>query len=103
MRSDFPLTPRGLILQMLAQKPRFGTQVIEDANHRFGKVLHQGTVYPVFKALQSAGLVTRTDVPMEHGGRPRAYFALTDAGRAQATADKKVFSGLARAQVAAET
>ena len=70
-----------LVLAVLADGPRHGYAVIETlrARSRDAFDLPEGTVYPVLRRLDEAGLLTSDW--SEVGGRRRRTYRLTDAGK----------------------
>lgn len=66
-----------LILDLLAERPRHGYDIIRDLGDRFGGFYlpSPGAVYPVLQALQAAGFIA---LRRENG---RKVYALTEAGR----------------------
>lgn len=71
-----------LVLAVLADGPRHGYAVIETLRARSGQAfdLPEGTVYPVLRRLDEAGLLTSEW--SEVGGRRRRTYRLTDTGKA---------------------
>jgi PadR family transcriptional regulator, regulatory protein PadR len=70
------------ILALLAQGPRYGLQLVRELDEIGGLLTSQGTVYPLLGRLQDSGLVT-SDWRVTEGERPRRYYAITEAGRAE--------------------
>lgn len=66
-----------LILDLLAERPRHGYDIIRALGERFGGFYFPspGAVYPVLQGLEAAGYIVRR---RENG---RKVYALTDAGR----------------------
>jgi len=69
-------------LDLLAERPMHGYEVIQELESRSGGVWKPspGSVYPTLQLLQDEGLVTANEVD------GRRVFTLTEEGRAQATA-----------------
>lgn len=67
-----------LILDLLAERPRHGYDIIRALGERFGGFYFPspGAVYPVLQGLEAAGYIVRR---RENG---RKVYALTDAGKA---------------------
>ena len=72
---------RGLIevsiLSLLSKGDSYGYQLIKDIS---GVIeLSESTLYPILRRLEGAGCLTIYSV--EHNGRLRKYYSITDAGR----------------------
>jgi DNA-binding PadR family transcriptional regulator len=67
-----------VILQLLAEKPRHGYEIIKELEDRFGGSYapSAGTVYPTLALLEDLGYAS---VTMEEGGKK--VYAITDEGR----------------------
>jgi len=67
-----------VILQLLAEKPRHGYEVIKELEERFAGSYapSAGTVYPTLALLEDVGYAS---VAMEEGGKK--VYSITDAGR----------------------
>lgn len=67
-----------VILQMLAEKPRHGYEIIKELEERFAGSYapSAGTVYPTLSLLEDMGYAS---VTLEEGGKK--VYAITDAGR----------------------
>ncbi|RCS61519.1 PadR family transcriptional regulator [Microbacterium sp. JB110] len=82
---------------MLRRRDMYGLE-LADALVARGLSASEGSLYPLLARMQQAGLVgSRREA--EAGGRPRKYYELTDAGRAQLAAFTEVW-GLIAPQVA---
>ena len=72
---------RGLIeaciLKLLTRGDSYGYQLVREAEEVL--TLSESTLYPVLRRLESAGALTV--YTMEHNGRLRKYYAITDGGR----------------------
>ena len=72
---------RGLIeaciLKLLTRGDSYGYQLVREAEEVLS--ISESTLYPVLRRLETAG--TLTVYTMEHNGRLRKYYAITDAGR----------------------
>jgi PadR family transcriptional regulator, regulatory protein PadR len=82
---DSPINSKAALLQALIQKDGYGLDLIDRVRERTnGDVkLHQGSVYPALRELESEGLVRsyESEPLPERGGRPRRYYQLTAAGQ----------------------
>ena len=67
-----------VILQLLADKPRHGYEIIKELEERFGGAYapSAGTIYPTLSLLEDLGYAS---VTVEEGGKK--IYAITDAGR----------------------
>ena len=74
-----------VILQMLAEKPRHGYEIIKELEERSGGryTPSPGTVYPTLTLLEEMGFAAAT---LEEGGKK--VYAITDAGRAHLAENK---------------
>ena len=72
---------RGLIeaciLKLLTQGDSYGYQLVREAEEVLS--ISESTLYPVLRRLETAGALTVYS--MEHNGRLRKYYAVTDVGR----------------------
>ena len=72
---------RGLIeaciLKLLERGDSYGYQLVREAEEVL--TLSESTLYPVLKRLEAAGALKV--YTMEHNGRLRKYYAITDGGR----------------------
>jgi PadR family transcriptional regulator, regulatory protein PadR len=68
------------VLALLANRPRFGLELVRDLSHADGLLTSEGTVYPLLNRLRDAGLVTSRWVH-DDTTRPRRYYTITDQGR----------------------
>src|ERR1700727_2201784 len=68
------------VLALLAQRPRFGVEVVRELAAAGGLLTSDGTVYPLLNRLRDAGLVTSQWHDAE-GERARRYYSITEAGR----------------------
>ena len=72
---------RGLIeaciLKLLLRGDSYGYQLVREAEEVLS--ISESTLYPVLRRLETAGALTVYS--MEHNGRLRKYYAITDAGR----------------------
>ena len=72
---------RGLIeaciLKLLLRGDSYGYQLVREAEEVLS--ISESTLYPVLRRLETAGALTVYS--MEHNGRLRKYYAVTDVGR----------------------
>ena len=68
------------VLALLAQRERFGLELVRDLAEADGLLTSDGTVYPLLNRLYSSGLV-ESEWRDEPGERPRRYYSITSAGR----------------------
>lgn len=67
------------VLSVLREQPSYGYKIIADMAPY--TAISESTLYPIFKRLEGAGLVTVHS--REYNGRLRKYYAVTDAGLAR--------------------
>lgn len=95
---DSPISTQSALLQALVEGKSYGLELIERVKTRTnGAVsLHQGSVYPALRELESEGLVKsfEADPTPERGGRPRRYYELTAEGLRTAKEDRKAVTAL---------
>lgn len=84
------------VLGLLAQQPRYGSQLVDDLAAHPALAISAGTVYPLLARLARSDLV-RTTWQESPSGPPRKYYALSDAGRAQLHAMTVAFDSVATA------
>ncbi len=68
------------VLALLAERPRFGLELVRDLSRADGLLTSEGTVYPLLNRLRDAGLVTSRWIHDDQT-RPRRYYSITDQGR----------------------
>jgi PadR family transcriptional regulator PadR len=68
------------VLALLAERERYGFELVHTLASVDGLALPEGTVYPLLSRLRGAGLVT-TRWGESPSGPPRRYYALSPAGR----------------------
>ena len=83
------------ILVLLSDGPRFGLQLVRELDAVGGLLSSQGTVYPLLNRLHEGGLVT-SHWKIADGERPRRYYQITDAGRAEAEVFRRDWEHFAR-------
>ena len=74
------------LLKLLGDGACYGLQILERLRTEAGIDLAEGTIYPLLHRLEKAGLTKAEWRIEEDGARPRKYYALTEAGRADLTA-----------------
>ena len=70
------------ILALLASGPRYGLQLVKELDAVGQLLSSQGTVYPLLNRLSESGLVD-SYWELSEEERPRRYYRLTEAGRAE--------------------
>jgi PadR family transcriptional regulator PadR len=65
------------VLKALTQGDSYGYQIIKDISPYLE--ISESTLYPILKRLESNGCLTVYSV--EHNGRLRKYYSITDSGR----------------------
>jgi PadR family transcriptional regulator, regulatory protein PadR len=68
------------VLALLAERPRFGLELVRDLSAADGLLTSDGTVYPLLNRLRDAGLVT-SEWRDDEGERARRYYSITAAGQ----------------------
>jgi PadR family transcriptional regulator, regulatory protein PadR len=68
------------VLALLAERPRFGLELVRDLSRADGLLTSEGTVYPLLNRLRDAGLVTSRWIHDDQT-RPRRYYSITKRGR----------------------
>lgn len=82
------------LLKLLGEEACYGLEILERLRNEAGLELAEGTIYPLLHRLEKAGL-TRSEWRLEaEGARPRKYYALTDAGRADLAAQLETWRRL---------
>lgn len=101
--SEAPLSYNGaLVLQAIAQGHRYGFEIMHQAH------LPSGTVYPLLRRLEGAGMVAsrweEAEEAHDEGRPPRRYYSVTSEGRAalaeareRVAAQQALFGGMAPA------
>src|ERR1700758_1599397 len=67
------------VLALLAERPRFGLELVRDLSRADGVLTSEGTVCPLLNRLRDAGLVPNRWVHAAKP-RPRRYYSITDQG-----------------------
>jgi PadR family transcriptional regulator, regulatory protein PadR len=84
------------VLAMLAERPRFGLELVRDLSRADGLLTSEGTVYPLLNRLRDANWVTSRWIH-EDDQRPRRYYSITDEGRDHLAAFRAEWSAFAAA------
>ena len=84
------------VLALLAERPRFGLELVRDLTRADGLLTSEGTVYPLLNRLRDAGWVTSRWIH-EDDQRPRRYYSITDEGRGHLAAFRAEWSAFAAA------
>jgi PadR family transcriptional regulator, regulatory protein PadR len=84
------------VLALLAERPRFGLELVRDLSRADGLLTSEGTVYPLLNRLRDAGLVTNRWVH-DDKTRPRRYYSITDEGREHLVAFRADWSAFSAA------
>lgn len=67
------------VLTVLCRGDSYGYRLVRDVSEIIE--ISESTLYPILKRLEAAGMVSVYSV--EHNGRLRRYYKITDAGRAR--------------------
>lgn len=83
------------ILGLLAEKPRYGSQLVDDLGGYPALAITAGTVYPLLARLAAADVVSTTwqESPV---GPPRKYYALTGSGRERLASMAAAFTSISK-------
>ncbi len=86
-----------LVLAVLAERPRHGYAVIEELRARSGDVFDvpEGTIYPVLRRLEGAGLLTGDWGEVR--GRRRRTYRLTERGSSALVVQRSAWESFADA------
>jgi PadR family transcriptional regulator PadR len=84
------------VLALLAERPRFGLELVRDLSRADGLLTSEGTVYPLLNRLRDNGLVTSRWSHQDEA-HPRRYYSITDLGREYLGAFRAEWSGFAAA------
>lgn len=78
------------VLGLLADEPKYGSQLVDDLAGHPDLAITAGTVYPLLARLAKGGLVESTwqESPL---GPPRKYYRLTTGGRSQLVVMARAF------------
>lgn len=68
------------LLRLLRDEPQYGLQILDRLRSEAGLGLAEGSIYPLLHRLERAGLVRSEWSLADAGGRPRRYYAITEAG-----------------------
>jgi len=69
------------VLAMLADRERYGFELVHSLGAGYGLVASEGTIYPLLARLRRQGLVD-TNWQESESGPPRRYYRLSAAGKA---------------------
>ncbi len=83
------------ILGLLASRPRYGSQLVDDLAGYPALAITAGTVYPLLARL-AAGDAVSTSWQESPVGPPRKYYALTDAGRERLASMAAAFTSISQ-------
>lgn len=81
------------VLGLLAEEPKYGSQLVDDLAAHPALAITAGTVYPLLARLAKGGLVTASWRESK-AGPPRKYYLLTPTGRAQLRAMTTAFAAV---------
>jgi PadR family transcriptional regulator PadR len=84
------------IAALLAERPRFGLELVRDLSKADGLLTSQGTVYPLLNRLRDNGLVTSRWIHKD-AAHPRRYYSITDRGCEHLAAFRAEWSAFAAA------
>ena len=72
-----------ILLSLLEARPLYGFAIIQQARERTGGYFDfkEGSLYPALHRLEQDGLLRAEPGEVGRNGKPRKYYALTDAGR----------------------
>jgi PadR family transcriptional regulator PadR len=82
------------VLALLADRPRFGLELVRDLAAADGLLTSEGTVYPLLNRLRDNGLVT-SEWRDDPGERPRRYYAITGKGQHHLSRFRTEWAGFA--------
>jgi PadR family transcriptional regulator, regulatory protein PadR len=85
------------LLSVLQAEPHYGLAILERLRGEAGLPLAEGTIYPLLHRLERAKLVKSEWRLESEGARPRKYYALTDAGRAELQSQRADWARLSAA------
>ncbi|MDQ0462922.1 PadR family transcriptional regulator PadR [Caulobacter ginsengisoli] len=71
------------LLSLLKDRAHYGLEILDRLRAEAGLDLAEGTIYPLLHRLERGGLVAAEWRMESEGARPRKYYQLTDAGRAE--------------------
>ena len=70
------------VLAVLAERERYGVDILDAIRGSAGVELAEGTIYPLLNRLQKDGKLSSRWVEDEGASHPRKYYRLTAEGRA---------------------
>lgn len=71
------------LLSLLKDRAHYGLEILDRLRAEAGLDLAEGTIYPLLHRLERGALVAAEWRIEAEGARPRKYYRLTDAGRAE--------------------
>lgn len=71
------------VLSALQEAPLYGLNLLERLQREAGLPLAEGSIYPLLHRLERNGVIASQWQLDDSATRPRKYYALTDAGRAE--------------------
>ena len=83
------------VLALLAERPRFGLEIVRDLAARDGLLTSEGTVYPLLTRLSQQKTVTSL-WRHDEGQRARRYYSITPAGRVRLDSFRSEWGQFAR-------
>ncbi len=80
------------LLSLLAEDACYGLEILERLRSDAGLQLAEGAVYPLLHRLEKSGWTAAEWRLDPQNGRPRKYYAITDAGREELRAQRASWS-----------
>ncbi|WP_241845176.1 PadR family transcriptional regulator [Streptomyces silvensis] len=80
------------LLALIGERPRYGYEFVEALTESGLDLVSEGSIYPLLARMERAGLVDSYRAPSAAGGAPRKYYRLTEAGAAELTAGRAIWS-----------
>lgn len=68
------------LLAMIAKRPRYGFELIQNLDEAGLLVIGEGSIYPLLSKMQNEGLVEAFVVTAEETGRKRKYYRILEKG-----------------------
>ncbi len=87
-----------LILSLLAERPRYGYEILQEAERRSASQfqMKEGTLYPALHQMERAGLLA-AEWREGDTGRARKYYRLTPKGRREAASKRRQWEAISAA------
>ncbi|QLG13294.1 helix-turn-helix transcriptional regulator (plasmid) [Deinococcus sp. D7000] len=84
-----------ILLTILEHQPLYGFAIIQEARERTDGYFQfkEGSLYPALHRLEQDGLLAAQLGEVGRNGKPRKYYAITDAGRQTLAAKRTEFAG----------